>query len=44
VALVGHDFARLAELRTGRVHCFGDGFIVVPLGAILADLRDQVFS
>jgi hypothetical protein len=44
VALVGQDFARLAELRTDHVRCVGDDFIAVPLDAILADLRDQVFS
>jgi hypothetical protein len=44
VALIGHDFARLARLRSGHVCCAGDDFIVVPLRTILADLRDQVFS
>ncbi len=44
VALIGRDFARLARLRSGHVCCAGDDFIVVPLHAILADLRDQVFS
>ncbi len=42
-ALVGRDFARLAELRSDHVRCSGDEFVVVPLGPILARLRDQVF-
>jgi hypothetical protein len=44
VALVGRDFARIARLRDDHIRCAGDGFIVVPLAPILADLRDQVFS
>jgi hypothetical protein len=43
VALVGRDFARVAQLRGDHIRCAGDGFIVVPLAPILADLRDRVF-
>jgi hypothetical protein len=43
VALVGRDFARVARLKGAHIRCAGDAFIVVPLGPILADLRDQVF-
>jgi hypothetical protein len=43
VALVGRDFARVARLKGDHISCTGDAFIVVPLGPILADLRDQVF-
>jgi hypothetical protein len=44
VALIGHDFARLAELRSDHVRCVGDDFIVVALHPILASFRDQVFA
>jgi hypothetical protein len=44
VALVGRDFARVACLRDDHIRCAGDGFIVVPLAPILADLRDRVFA
>jgi hypothetical protein len=44
VALVGRDFARVARLKDDHIRCAGDGFIVVPLAPILADLRDQVFA
>ena len=44
VALVGRDFARIARLKDDHIRCAGDGFIVVPLAPILADLRDQVFA
>jgi len=43
VALVGRDFARVARLKDDHIRCAGDGFIVVPLAPILADLRDQAF-
>jgi hypothetical protein len=43
VALVGRDFARVARLKGDHIRCAGDAFIVVPLGPIVADLRDQVF-
>jgi hypothetical protein len=44
VALVGRDFAQLARLKADHVRCPDGGFIVVPLGPILADLRDRAFS
>ena len=44
VALVGRDFAQVACLKGDHVRCAGDGFIVVPLGPILADFRDRAFS
>jgi hypothetical protein len=44
VALVGRDFARVARLRGDHISCAGDGFLVIPLGPILARLRDRVFS
>jgi len=44
VALVGRDFARVARLRGDHISCAGDGFLVIPLGPILAGLRDRVFS
>ena len=44
VALVGRDFARVARAKDDHIRCAGDGFIVVPLAPILADLRDQVFA
>jgi len=44
VALVGYGFARLADLRSHRLHCGGEDLIVVPFGPILASLRDQAFS
>jgi hypothetical protein len=43
-ALIGRDFARLAELRRVHLRCARDDFIIVPLRPILADLRDQVCS
>jgi hypothetical protein len=44
VALVGRDFARVARLRGDHISCAGDGFLVIPLGPILAGLRDRVFA
>lgn len=44
VALVGRDFARVARLRGDHISCAGDGFLVIPLGPILAALRDRVFA
>jgi hypothetical protein len=44
VALVGRDFACLAQIKVDHIRCADDGFIVVPLGPILAELRDRVFS
>jgi hypothetical protein len=44
VALVGRDFARLARAKDDHIRCAGDGFIVVPLGPILAGLRDRAFA
>jgi len=44
VALVGRDFARVAELRGGHVRCVGGDFAVIPLGPILKELRDRVLS
>lgn len=43
VAIVGRDFARLARVKEGHLRCEGDGFIVVALRPVLAELRDQVF-
>ncbi len=43
-ALIGRDFARLAQLRGVHVLCKREDFVVIPLRPILADLRDQVFS
>ena len=43
-ALVGRDFARLAELRKIHLRCAGDDFVIVPLLPILGNLRDQVLS
>jgi hypothetical protein len=42
--LVGRDFARLTQLRGDHVRCSAGDFIVIDLGAILADLRDRVFA
>ena len=44
VALVGRDFARVARLKGDHISCAGDGFLVIPLGPILAGLRDRVFA
>jgi hypothetical protein len=44
VALVGCHYARLAPLPSDHVRCVGDGFIVVPLCAVLRDLHDQACS
>jgi len=44
VALVGPHFARLAKVRSQHIRCEDETFVVVPLGPILADFRDQVFS
>jgi hypothetical protein len=44
VAIVGRDFARIAELRGDHVRCAGDAFLVIPLAPILASFRDQVFA
>jgi hypothetical protein len=43
VALVGRDFARIARLKGDHIRCAGDGFVVVPLGSILDDLRGRRF-
>lgn len=44
VALVGRDFARVAQLKGDHISCAGDGFLVIPLGPILGALRDRVFA
>ena len=44
VALIGRDFARLAESQNDHVRCVGDAFIVVALHPILTALRDQAFA
>jgi hypothetical protein len=43
-ALIGHGFARLADLRSPHLHCGGEDLIVAPFRPILASLRDQVFT
>ena len=43
-ALVGRDYARIAELRDDRLRCSGDDFLIIPLRPILAGFRDQAFA
>jgi hypothetical protein len=44
VALIGRDFASLARMKGDHIRCAGDSFLVIPLGPILAALRDRVFA
>jgi hypothetical protein len=43
-ALVGRDFARLTDLPADHISSTDRSFLVVPLGPILSDLGDLVFS
>jgi len=42
--VLGHDFARLVEADGDCAGKTGGDVVVVPLGPILAALRDEVFS
>ncbi len=42
-AIVGRGFARLGKVRHMHVSCETRDFVVVPLGPLLSDFRDQVF-
>jgi hypothetical protein len=42
-AVIGRGFARLCKVRHKHVSCETRDFVVVPLGPLLSDFRDQVF-
>jgi hypothetical protein len=43
-AVIGRDFARLCELRTGHIRCDDGQFLAQPLRPLVAELQDRVFS